>query len=298
MEALRGLVDYAGLFPPAQLDLRQATDEYRAARAGSHAWMLGRFIVPLTVLAANLELLRDAPLSVIVEGGSDRSSWRERIKNAIGGVVQLLAQHMRVEILEVPLPAGFAQTDAAVEALQALRTTLDEHGVAHPATYVELPRDAGWRRLLDGTLPEFRRLGLRAKVRCGGVISAAFPSVDEIATFLTATCAAGVAFKATAGLHHPVRQYEATTGFPMHGFLNLLAGASLAPGVDRKTLEDVIAEEDATAFSLTSSGLRWRDHNVGEETLVQTRRDRFVSYGSCSFDEPVDDLITLGVLAK
>ena len=287
MEALRGLVDYAGLFPPAQLELAQATDEYRSARAGSHAWMLGRFIVPLAVLAANAELLRDIPLSVIVEGAS-----------AVAGVAQSRMQGAHVEILEVPLLAGFAQAGETIEALRALREALQQHGITGVATYVELPRDAGWKRMLDRTLPELARLGFRAKVRCGGVTLAAFPSVDEVATFLAATCAAGIPFKATAGLHHPIRHRDASTDFPMHGFLNLLAGAALAPSVDHATLRAVIAEEDGAAFSLTSSGLRWRDHNVDEETLVQTRRDRFVSYGSCSFDEPVDDLIAMGVLAK
>jgi hypothetical protein len=298
MEALRGLVDYAGLFPPAQLDLPQATDEYRIARTGSHAWMLGRFIVPLAVLAANAELLRDVPLSVIVEGGSDRSSWAERIAAAVAGVARLHMQGARVELLEVPLPRAFAENEAATEALRSLRQMLQSNKVADLTTHVELPRDAGWTRLLERTLPELARLGLHAKVRCGGVTAAAFPSVDELATFLASTCAAGVAFKATAGLHHPIRHRDASTGFMMHGFLNLLAGAALAPIVDAATLRAVIGEEDAVAFSLSSSGLRWRDHHVDEETLIRTRRDRFVSYGSCSFDEPVDDLITMGVLAR
>jgi hypothetical protein len=292
------LVDYAGLFPPAQLDLPQATDEYRTARAGSHAWMLGRFSVPLAVLTANPELLHDAPLSVIVEGGADRSSWPERIATAAAGVAQRRAQGARIEILEVPLSPAFVQPEAATEALRILRETLQSNGIADLATYVELPRDDGWSDLLDRALPELAQHGLRAKLRCGGVTAAAFPSVAQVSAFLAAACAAKVPFKATAGLHHPIRHRDAATGFPMHGFVNLLAGAALAPSVEAAVLREVIAEEEAAAFALDASGLRWRKHTVDERALAETRRDRFVSYGSCSFDEPVADLIALGMLPK
>lgn len=298
MEALRGLVDYAGLFPPAQLDLPQATDEYRTARGGSHAWMLGRFIVPFDVLTANAEALHDAPLSVIVEGGAERSSWGGRIANAAAGVAQLRAQGAPIEILEVPLSPEFAQAQAAVEAVSILKETLQSNGLAGLATYVELPRTDDWNELLDSVQPELSRLALRAKLRCGGVTAEAFPSVEEVATFVAVAAEANVPFKATAGLHHPIRHRDAATGFLMHGFINLLAGTALAPRVDSATLRDVIAEEDAAAFSLDASGLRWREHTVDQRTLAETRRDRFVSYGSCSFDEPVDDLIALGMLSK
>lgn len=298
MEALRGLVDYAGLFPPARLDIQHATDEYRSARAGAHAWMLGRFIVPLNVLAANTDMLRDVPLSVIVEGGTDRSSWDQGLANACTAVAHLRSQGALIELLEVPLPAAFAQANTALEALRTLRTTLQESAVADLPVYVELPRAGGWKNLLEIALPEMTQLGLRAKLRCGGVTVEAFPSVDDVATFVATACGAHVPFKATAGLHHPIRHVDAATGFPMHGFLNLLAGAALAASLDPATLREVVAEEDASAFSLSDAGLRWRDRTVDEGAVAAMRRDRFVSYGSCSFDEPVDDLTALGMLQQ
>lgn len=286
MEALRGLVDYAGLFPPAQLDLQRATDEYRTARAGSHAWMLGRFIVPLAVLSGHAEGLNDAPLSVIVEG--DRGD----------AVAELRKEGAQIELLEVPLSRDFNSVDAMIDAVKKLRQTFDANGIADITTYVELPRDECWDSLLARALPAFSDLGFRAKLRCGGVTTAAFPSVDEVAAFVSATSVAGIPFKATAGLHHPVRHIDSATGFPMHGFLNLLAAAALAPSVDLPTLRDVIAEEDALAFSLTDAGLRWREHTADQQTLAAARRHRFVSYGSCSFSEPVEDLIAMGILSK
>ena len=44
---LTGLVDYAGLFPPAELAMAQAVEKYASYRKGAHTWMLGRFVLPV-----------------------------------------------------------------------------------------------------------------------------------------------------------------------------------------------------------------------------------------------------------
>ena len=44
---LHHVVDYAGLFPPAKLDMQPTVDNYAAALAGADQWMLGRLIVPV-----------------------------------------------------------------------------------------------------------------------------------------------------------------------------------------------------------------------------------------------------------
>ena len=119
-----------------------------------------------------------------------------------------------------------------------------------------------------------------AKVRCGG---RAVPSVEELAGFVRACRAARVPFKATAGLHHVVRADGE------HGFLNLLAAAIL--GAE----EDVLAEQDPGAFALGES-FSWRARSADAEAVALVRRDLFVSFGSCSFFEPIDDLKALGFL--
>lgn len=62
VELLRGIVDYAGLFPPASLDLASAVRNYDAYRRGPRAWMLGRFVVPASRAG---EVPADFPLSTI-----------------------------------------------------------------------------------------------------------------------------------------------------------------------------------------------------------------------------------------
>ena len=47
---MNGLIDYAGLFPPAKLPLDQAITEYISHFSDQKKWMLGRFIIPISQL--------------------------------------------------------------------------------------------------------------------------------------------------------------------------------------------------------------------------------------------------------
>ena len=138
--------------------------------------------------------------------------------------------------------------------------------------YVELPLGDG----LEEKVGALAERGLRAKVRCGG---AEVPAAGALGRFLEACRAAGVPFKATAGLHHPL----ATEG--RHGFLNVIAACAFADAA--ALTEHVRLDPDA---------LRWRDRAAGPEELARVRREQLVAVGSCSFSEPVDDLTELGVL--
>ena len=120
--------------------------------------------------------------------------------------------------------------------------------------------------------------------------------MDEVVEFVAAAQDAKVSFKATAGLHHPVRRRDERTGFTMHGFLNILAAASLASRVTREMLCRIVAEEDPSAFAFDDQSLSWRSERIGLAELRRTRRQAFLGFGSCSFDEPVEDLTALGLL--
>jgi hypothetical protein len=281
--AFHALIDYAGLFPPAQLSLSAAQAEYAAARAGPHAWMLGRFIIPATLLETWAGA--DERFSVILDGGPDQ----------VGGVSAMRERYGGVEAIEIP-PKLWAQGETFADAIDTLSRRLngDRLGLG---VFVEIPGAAHSPQTLAQTMPAVARAGLGAKLRCGGATSDAFPTVEEVADFILAANHAGVPFKATAGLHHPVRRLDAATGFTMHGFLNLLAAAALAARVDAPTLRRVIAEEDPGAFRFDDDSFAWRDRRIGVEDLTQARRGAFVGYGSCSFSEPIDDLAALGILS-
>jgi len=133
---------------------------------------------------------------------------------------------------------------------------------------------------VEGALPPLAAPGTRVKVRCGPAV----PLIAELAEAVRACRRYGVPFKATAGLHHAVRQDG------QHGFLNLLAAAVFGDE------EAALAEDDAGAFGVDDEVFRWRDRTASPAE-VERGRALFVAFGSCSFSEPVDDLISLGFLS-
>lgn len=281
--ALTALIDYAGLFPPAKLGMGDAVTEYAAARRSAHAWMLGKFIVPLSRVP---ELLAALPggerfaLSAILDGGIEGLSEVARLRES--------ETRITIEALEIPLePARIREYAAA----------LRETGLSALPTFVEFRRDAAWEQTLAAGMPELAAHALGAKVRCGGLEPSAFPSPRELASFIESAWRARVAFKATAGLHHPIRHYNAASGFTMHGFLNLIAAAAIAPGAGGAEIEEVLACEDSAQFAFDERGLEACAHRVAPEQLAAARREFFVAYGSCSFSEPVEDLRALEMLA-
>lgn len=140
-------------------------------------------------------------------------------------------------------------------------------------------------------LEALRAAGLGAKIRCGGLTADAFPGDAQVAAFISECRRLEIPFKATAGLHHPFRTADARTGALQHGFVNLLAATAL----DVEDLEPVIAEDDPAAFSVSAQGLRWRDAQAGPDQIAAAR-SLFTAYGSCSFEEPVEDLLRYGIL--
>jgi hypothetical protein len=258
--ALECLIDYAGLFPPANLPIDAALTEYEQAREGAASWMLSRFIVK----AADLDALR------ALAGGREDIELTVITPPAMFEMVAAARREGWATIASLEVPLGDGAIDACARSARAAQ--LDDL-----PTYIELSRG---RLAMD----ELAQRGLGAKLRCGGVEPSAYPSVHEVATFVATAVDAGVPFKATAGLHHPIRHFNEGAGVMMHGFLNLLLAAARAGDVDRGGLEAIIAEQDPTALPLR------------DETLLRRGRKRFVSYGSCSFDEPVADLRALHVL--
>jgi hypothetical protein len=289
--AFAALIDYAGLFPPAKLPMAQARTEYESGRAGPQAWILGRFIVPATLLVETSDAI-DAPLSVIADGTVD---LLERLS-------AMRTSGVHIDALEIPIAKSISPLRTTVSADEILDVTgeleadITTVGLRDLPVYVEIPRAPPWWPMLPSVMSALARMQLCAKLRCGGVAADAFPSVDEVGEFIAAAANAGVAFKATAGLHHPVRHVDPATGFTMHGFLNILAAAALAPRLDRETLLRVVAEEDPAAFTFDDTSLRWRYDRVDLDAIARLRRDAFVSYGSCSFSEPIEDLTALGIL--
>ena len=282
-----GLVDYAGLFPPAALSMSAATTAYAEYLASADAWMLGRFVVP----AARLEEL--ASTASEVEPGP--TEWH--VSALVGDDVEGDAR--RIASFNDQQGGRFVVDAAEGRAANAERiATLTRAFSEKMPVYVEVPADPDPQALLEVV----QRAGARAKVRMGGVTADAFPRAAHVARFLSRCAALHLPFKATAGLHHPLCGEHPLTYEPnaplgtMFGFLNVfLAGVLAAHGVTEAELLDALQERDASAFSFDDEGMSWRRHRVSTGELAADRASFAVAFGCCSFREPVEGLQRLAL---
>jgi hypothetical protein len=138
-------------------------------------------------------------------------------------------------------------------------------------------------------------------LRCGGLDASAFPSVDELAAAIWAAHEARVPLKFTAGLHHPLRHYDAGMEARMHGFFNVFIGGVLVASravCDLRTLRDILDTEDPTSFEFDEAFVGWRGKRTSTDSVIDGRQRAVTSLGSCSFDEPRDDLRALRLLPE
>jgi hypothetical protein len=292
---LAGLVDYAGLFPPAALPMADVVQRYDEYRRGAHAWALGKFVVPVARLADFEGVARprfghgDAWEVAVIAGPDFGADVR-----VIAEFAARIAPRAAIAAVEVK-GATTGEIDAIARSAALLRANVeDEFDV-----YVEVPIAADPSALIASIASH----GLRAKVRTGGVEAGAFPTAGQLAAFFAACTAHGVAFKATAGLHHAMRGNYPFTYDPasehgtMFGFLNVfLAAVFERDGLGESETRALLEERDPASFTFGPFGVSWRGHRVSPDSLRRMRAQAATSFGSCSFAEPVDDLSSLGLL--
>lgn len=288
---LTEIIDYAGLFPPSQISMPEAVINYATYKNSNYGWMLGRFIVPVARLDEFFENARD----FISRDG--KSAWRlsvlagEDINQTIRAVKEFNAEKgpgVLCDALEVKANT-VSKIENTANALPAGITAYFE--VALNESFVDLVTALGLK-------------GQRAKIRTGGVTNEDFPNSTQIIRFVRTCMAANVPFKATAGLHHPIRCFKPLTYAPdsprgtMHGFLNMLLMAGFARESYRVSLlEDLMEEEFEEVFSFRDDAAHWRnDHVLNISQLELLRKSGMIAFGSCSFDEPIADLRSLGLL--
>jgi len=284
-------IDYAGLFPPAGLPMSEAVLNYATYRNSNYNWMLGRFVV----MAGRLEEFYESAVEFIPKDGAD--PWRVSV---VAGEDIVETMHL---IKNFNARNGRGVVCDTVEVRAATQGKIDNSVVSLPAdvtAYFEIAPDEN----LPDLVATLALRGQRAKLRTGGTTADAFPHTREIIRFVRTCLAANVPFKATAGLHHPIRcfrplTYEANAvQGTMHGFLNLFLMTGFAvQGYKVSFLEQVMEEEFDEAFHFEEMAAIWRDEFQLNIWQIESLRKRGIqSFGSCSFDEPVADLQKMGAL--
>jgi hypothetical protein len=291
---LNWLIDYAGLFPPAGLDMLPAVTNYDSYLHSEYSWMLGRFIVPAARLSEFDEALGRLPVA-------DSKPWE--LSALLGtdpatDVAQVVAFNARTASSGNGRSAVVESVEVKTESpadVKRIAGNIPPEFVA----YFEIPL-AGRERECIAAIEE---CGCRAKIRTGGETAEKFPDSARVIEFLRLCADAKVPFKATAGLHHPIRSIHRLTYQPdtpsglMHGFLNMfLAAAFVKAGMETGLAMELLEERSAAAIRFDSKGIVWRQHRLGWPEIAASRRDFSISFGSCSFTEPIDDLRSLRLL--
>ena len=263
---LQGLIDYAGVFPPAALSLEQALANYRSYQEGPYASLLGRLVLkcemlePLRALLLPSDRLR---LSLILSH-PDQVEQVEAFHSQVSSAVRADTLEMRWNG-QVPKWNYWLYLEVT------------------PEDWIEAARQAGGR------------IGL--KLRTGGLVASAFPSRETLADFLELVHARQLPYKFTAGLHHAWPgsyrlSYEPDSACaPMYGFLSLFGLACLhwSGQLGRETLLRGLAQPPD--LQADDSGLNWGQFRCPPDRVEEYRARAGQSFGSCSFDEPCQDLL-------
>lgn len=312
MDALtHDLIDYAGLFPPAALDMSPACSAYARHLQSPDSKRLGHFICP----ASRLDEL--SKHGAMVMPGTYATSGYQEMANvsepwAVGAILH--PEHGREGLSVIGAFNDRHSTDdrglARVDTLEVKAPTaafIDEAFEAIPDSifpFFEIDHRDDPR----GMIAAISGQRAAAKIRCGTVEASGMPSSDEVSRFIHACALGDVAFKATAGLHHPIRgeyrlTYEDNPPMgTMHGFVNVFLAAAFvhAKKISHELTAALLDVTDASKLSFTDDGAAWQSPDgelrVSTDEITKCRQRFALSYGSCSFDEPVNESRELGWL--
>jgi hypothetical protein len=291
-------IDYAGMFPPCSLALDPALRNQAIYVRSPEAWMLNGFVLPIEKFDSVTHLLshfdRHHPLRVAALGPktTSRDTFLVALANAATAIRSFSKNN--TDLVSVSHLEMFLPDDVDSASLKEAKAIVREVPV-----FWEAPPERGEQTiaLIAGHNSEENMPTIGYKLRTGGVTADAFPSSAQIARALVAGAARQLPIKFTAGLHHPIRQFRDEVKTKMHGFINVLGAAVLSAehqwDADQAVM--MLEDEDPRSFSFTDNFFAWRDWKIDTERL-QNRRKFVRSFGSCSFDEPHDDLRALGFL--
>lgn len=297
------LIDYAGLFPPANLPLDSAIQQYANYKNGKDSWMLGPFVLPVTQfknLDSYIHLFSvEKPLILTVVGRrcdseiECRKQLKEDVKQ-ISTIIQQYKEVVQVEVFEIPLPP-------AVPSQEFLEEISIEASKLKARVYCEVGLINDWKNHVTETLDTIeahnlsKKTWVGVKLRTGGIKAEMFPEPEQVA-FVIASCRdRNLPLKFTAGLHHPVRMYRDEVNTKMYGFLNIFIAGMLASTqeLSLQKIEQILTEENSKHFSFSNDYIAWQNIKITTQQIKNLRETSLHSFGSCSFDEPKDELIEL-----
>jgi len=291
-------IDYAGMFPPCSLALEPALQNQTQYFRSPEAWMLKTFVLSVEHFDAARPLLSlfdpVHPLHVAALGPktANANAFLEALEEA-DAAIRSLSRH-NVDLISVSQLEMWLPQDVDLPILREARSIIGNLPAFWEAPVERAPETITLLAELNSDMDE-PTFGF--KLRTGGVTPDAFPTSAQIARALVVPATHQVPIKFTAGLHHPLRQYREEVQTRMHGFLNVLGAAILAAEHkwNEKQTAAMLEDENPKSFSFDDEFFAWREWKIDIKRL-NDRRKFVTSFGSCSFDEPREDLRTLGLL--
>lgn len=311
------IIDYAGLFPPAKLEMDEAISNYIRHRKEKQNWMLGRFICPssrLSELERGFQKFEDKGpfrISVLGHHKKDNTNFLDNLYSDLKSIKVFLKnteKKFAIDIIETRLPPKIFQTNNPNNVRQMLEDTdrlIESAGLGDVSLFFEITYPKGWQDILAMVVKEFslfsrrslaiKRVGI--KLRCGRPFPAAFLEPFVIALVIRECRDAIIPLKATAGLHHPIIRFNKKAKTMEHGFLNLFAAGILAlvHGFNEDRLTPILEDQNPENFVFDNSSFGWKSFRASIQEIDAARRTLMDSFGSCSFDEPNEELKKLGL---
>ncbi len=291
------IVDYAGLYPPAQLDPVTTVRNYAHVHGSTRQWMLGRLIWPVAQLdLLSVQAVGHAPDAVLPQ---THGAWAISCVLSPAGTSEFEADLARVEAFnERHSEVGAAAMRIDSLEMRAADATSVERALPmlpdDMFPYFEISLDSDPRGVIAALVGE----EAGAKFRTGGTTPQAHPAAADLARALHACASAGVPFKATAGLHRALCHFNTAAGSKQFGFLNVLLGAAFIDHrkCDLDGLTHVLNLDSVNDIEFSEHALMWKGVRVSLDEIEETRRRFAHSFGSCSFEEPWDDLVAMEVV--
>ncbi len=321
---LSEIIDYAGLYPPASLSLENALEKFGEHAKSPHSWMLSKFVIGSDrlqefekLISNNTDLDVPIDLSIVAPATTEFDEFKQAITSVVKEIALLhknLKGKVRTSTLEIKLPVEAIYTTSSVDTIKAIDyavKVMSRSVVLPHRLFFEVPGfDFDFKmtekvvrliaahnaKIQSMDMPHYIFSGL--KIRCGGVEAHQFPSSRYLAKAVLAGRDENVAIKFTAGLHHPIRHYNDSVKTKMHGFLNLFGASILSYTQDlsEKEFVEILNDEKVSNFRFTDQYFAWKDFAAPALEIRMLRMLSVLSYGSCSFEEPVEDLQALKIL--
>src|SRR5438477_9075916 len=290
-------IDYAGMFPPCSLELGPALKNQAEYLRSTDSWMLSTFVLPIAKFSEASEFisqfdkhhqLRVSALGAKTENAKD---FLAELKTAAETIRSFQKQH--VDLVSVVQLEMLAPADVDLAKLNEAAGLV---GDLKLQTFWETPAESAEQTI--ALLARAKQPAFGYKLRTGGVTVDAFPNSVQIARAILASTKHHVPIKFTAGLHHPIRQFRDEVKTEMHGFLNVLGAGVLSAEHhwDESQTIEMLEDQRAQSFEFHDTVFAWRDWEITIDR-IKARRKFVTSFGSCSFDEPRDDLRALNLFS-